>query len=282
MNDVNQHPSVTEDDAVAGASADQSITVGTQLRAAREAARLTLDEVAQSLKFSPRQIELLEADDYAALPGSTIVRGFVRSYARLLRVDADQLLRDLETALPSAPIEVRPPENMGVASQPRSLGELSPILTVGLVLLLATALLVLWHFFGPTSSRPGAMMGQVETQQTQAGAGSTEAPPAPVTGVPATSSGDNAMPPQASLPIEGTAPALHFVFADRSWVEVTDASRQLLHSGENPGGSQLTLTGRPPFEMVIGNASKVTLTYGERLVDLAPYMRADVARLTLE
>ena len=73
-----------------------------------------------------------------------------------------------------------------------------------------------------------------------------------------------------------------FEFAERAWVEVTDASRQLLHSGENPSGTQLVVTGKPPFEIVIGNASKVKLTYGDKAVELAPYMRAEVARLTLE
>jgi hypothetical protein len=116
------------------------------LRQAREAARLSLDEVAHALKFSPRQIELLEADQYGALPGSTIVRGFVRNYARLLKLDTDGLLRQLEAVMPSAPVEVRPPDNMGIASQPRSLRELSPLVAIALVALLAAVLLVqFWY-----------------------------------------------------------------------------------------------------------------------------------------
>lgn len=267
-----------------GLSAAQTVnSVGGQLRAAREEAKLTLDEVAQSLKFSPRQIELLETDDYASLPGSTIVRGFVRSYARLLKLDADALLRLLDASLPVAPIEVRPPDNMGIASQPRALGELSPLVSVALVLLLASVLLVLWHFFGPSSTRKKAVSPQPELSQTQ----EITQPAQPVTpplanGSVVVPAGDTAMPPPANLSGEGAVPALRFVFADRSWVEVTDANKQLLHSGENPGGSQLVLTGRPPFDIVVGNAGKVTLTYGEKAVDLAPHTRAEVARLTLE
>jgi len=90
------------------------------------------------------------------------------------------------------------------------------------------------------------------------------------------------MPPSAAPIAEAASPTLRFQFAERSWVEVVDANRQLLHSGENPGGGQLTLTGRPPFEIVIGNAGKVTLTYGDKLIDLVPHTRAEVARLTLE
>ncbi len=265
-------------------------SIGGQLRAAREAAQLSADEVASALKFSPRQIEALETDDFAALPGSTIVRGFIRSYARLLKLDPEGLLRQLEAVMPSAPIDVRPPDNMGIASQPRGLRAFSPVVTVASVLLLAAALLVLWHFFGPaqrvTTTTPttmSAVPGQVEPVQVQEPA--SQANPAVAQPMPAplvAPAGESVMPPQATQSGEIATPGLRFEFAERAWVEVTDANRQLLHSGENPAGSQVVVTGKPPFEIVIGNASKVRLTYGDKAVDLAPYMRAEVARLTLE
>lgn len=286
MSEAVQNPAEIISETPSSVSA--TIPVGSQLRAAREAARLSFDEVAHALKFSPRQIELLEADDYAALPGVTIVRGFVRGYARLLKLDPEALLWQLEAALPSAPVEVRPPDNMGIASQPRGLREFSPVVTVAIVLLLAALLLALWHFFGPaaphatTMTSPATVTGQpldTPAQASEQAANPVSTPGASPVAVPA---GENAMPPQANPVTDATTPTLRFAFADRAWVEVTDANRQLLHSGENPGGSQLTLTGRPPFDIVIGNASKVTLTYGEKSVDLAPHMRAEVARLTLE
>lgn len=261
-------------------------SVGQRLRDARAAAGLTVAEVAQSLKFSARQILLLEADDYAALPGNTIVRGFVRSYARLLKIDGDSLLRILDAAIPSAPIDVRPPENMGVAAQPGNLREVSPIVLVAIVLLMAALLLALWHFFGPSAIRPGetAKRGEAAAQQQlfpgQDGSAASQPPLAGVAAVPAAEPASTTQEPGVAS--ETPVPSLRFVFAERAWLEVTDAAKQVLHSGENPAGSQLTLTGRPPFEMVIGNASKVTLTYGDRVVDLAPYMRAEVARLKLE
>jgi cytoskeleton protein RodZ len=258
-------------------------SVGRQLRLAREAAQLSLDEVAHALKFSPRQIESLEADDYAALPGATIVRGFVRSYARLLRLDADALLWQLEPVMPSLPAEIRPPDNMGIASQPRGVRELSPLVTVAIVLLLAAMMLVLWHFFGPSSPRTQtttALSGPEATQvQTPGPAESQIVEPS---ATPAATQAESVMPPQAALPVDVDVPTLRFTFAARSWVEVADANKQLLHSGENPGGSQLTLTGKPPFDIVIGNAGKVTLAYGDKVVDLTPHIRAEVARLTLE
>jgi cytoskeleton protein RodZ len=263
---------------------DGFASVGSQLRAAREAARLSMDEVAHALKFSPRQIELLESDQYEALPGNTIVRGFVRNYARLLRLDADGLLQQLVVVMPSMPVEVRPPDNMGIASQPRSLRELSSFVVVALVALMAAILLVLWHFFGPVATKT-SLSDPVQVPQQEQHVAVAPAPgsvPSALPVMPPAGVVDPVMPPPASPVADMSAPTLRFQFADRSWVEVTDANRQLLHSGENPGGGQLTLTGKPPFEIVIGNAGKVTLTYGDRQIDLVPHTRAEVARLTLE
>jgi cytoskeleton protein RodZ len=68
---------------------------GARLRAAREAAGLSLDQVAQQLKLAPRQVKALEDESFGELPGRTFSRGFVRNYARLLHLDAQDLLEHL-------------------------------------------------------------------------------------------------------------------------------------------------------------------------------------------
>ncbi|MDO9063656.1 MAG: helix-turn-helix transcriptional regulator, partial [Sulfuricella sp.] len=65
---------------------------GKVLAEAREKLGLSVVEVARQLRLSPRQIEALEADDHASLPGKTFLRGFLRNYAKLLQLDPDPLL----------------------------------------------------------------------------------------------------------------------------------------------------------------------------------------------
>ncbi len=65
---------------------------GALLGAAREASGLSIDAVAQQLKLAPRQVRALEAGEFSHLPGRTFVRGFIRSYARLVRLDPEQVL----------------------------------------------------------------------------------------------------------------------------------------------------------------------------------------------
>jgi cytoskeleton protein RodZ len=75
--------------------------VGRALSEARQAQGLTIADVAQQLKFMPRQIEALEAERFSSLPGPTIARGMVRSYARLLKLEPEPLLKQMEGQLPA-------------------------------------------------------------------------------------------------------------------------------------------------------------------------------------
>src|SRR5690606_31999989 len=68
------------------------VSAGTQLAALREARGWTIEQVASQLNLASRQVHALETDNYAALPGMVIVRGFIRSYAKLLRADAAPIL----------------------------------------------------------------------------------------------------------------------------------------------------------------------------------------------
>src|SRR5258706_6938182 len=78
--------------ARAPAAEGASLGVGRALAEAREAQGLQLADIAQQLKFMPRQIESLEAERFDALPGPTIARGMVRTYARFLKLDPEPLL----------------------------------------------------------------------------------------------------------------------------------------------------------------------------------------------
>jgi len=77
---------------------------GEQLAARRQAEGWSIEQVAAQLKLAPRQIEAIEAGRFDALPSAIIARGFVRTYARLLKMDPAPLLATISADIPS-PIE---------------------------------------------------------------------------------------------------------------------------------------------------------------------------------
>jgi cytoskeleton protein RodZ len=69
---------------------------GSRLRAAREARGLSTAEVAAQLHLTRSIIDALETDNYDAGPGPVFMRGYLRSYARLMGLPTDELLIQLD------------------------------------------------------------------------------------------------------------------------------------------------------------------------------------------
>jgi len=65
---------------------------GQLLREAREAKRISLQEVSIHLKISSRILRALEEGDKEQLPAKTFLRGFVQSYAQFLRLEGSEVL----------------------------------------------------------------------------------------------------------------------------------------------------------------------------------------------
>jgi cytoskeleton protein RodZ len=66
--------------------------IGSRLAAARREQRLEVSSVASRLHLSVRMVNALEAGDEAALPAMTFIRGYIKTYARLLGLDEQQVL----------------------------------------------------------------------------------------------------------------------------------------------------------------------------------------------
>lgn len=247
----------------------ESNSPGSVLRRAREARGQSIADAVQVIRFSAHQIEALERDDYASLPGPTSVRGLVRNYAKFLKLDATPLLAQLEPAVPVAEADVRPPTNMGEAEQP-TIAERLPfnLILIGIVFV-ALVLAGYWYTTVPDheDSAPSA--------RSQADSSPVVAPtPAVVAeNQPASPGATPVMPPFAGLRVE---------FDDRSWIEIRDATQKIVYVGEYPAGTRQNVEGKAPFQIWIGKASGVRLFMGERSIDLKPHTREEVARFSLE
>lgn len=69
------------------------------LRSAREAQKLSIHEVAEATKIKSDHVRALEAGTYQVFTAPVFVRGFVRTYARFLKLDSERIVRDLEQEL---------------------------------------------------------------------------------------------------------------------------------------------------------------------------------------
>jgi len=74
-------------------------TVGEQLRAGREAAKLSVQQVADRLKMRPDQVRALETGSYDVFVAPVYVRGFARGCATLLKLNVPELMAALDAEL---------------------------------------------------------------------------------------------------------------------------------------------------------------------------------------
>ena len=268
-----------------------------RLSQAREAQNLTTADVARRLKLSVGQVEALESGQYEQLPGPTFVRGFIRNYARLLRLDPEELARAVSDLLPApAPHPESPPSRdipFSVAGPRRWTRYAAAALVV-------VALLAGYEFYFdegtdtivPPTREVAALPAPQEPQRVASANKPREVvqaaqPAAPAARPPQEAAATPAKAaPSASPPREAVthpdARELTFVFDEESWVEVRDRDDQTLHSNLNPAGTTRRVRGLPPLHIVVGNAQGVRMTYNGREIDLARHTKIDVARLTLE
>ena len=92
---------------------DQLAAVGVALKAARRAAGFSLDDVSARLCISVRYLKAIEGGNRAQIPGTTYMLGFVRSYAKLLKLDADALCGRI---IDSMPMDALKPEYQAIGS----------------------------------------------------------------------------------------------------------------------------------------------------------------------
>lgn len=247
--------------------------VGEILARARESQGLSLAEVAQQLKFALRQLEALEQERFDALSGGTFARGMVRGYARLLKLDAEPLLEriaDRFDAPDSSRLAARFHEPVPFSDSSKRGNLVYAVLSLAVLAAVAAV--------------------AFEWQQERAAARLTFVPAARVPLEPPRVATAAPVPVQIAEPpaaLEPPPPApgigrIEVRCERESWIEIKDAAGRTLLSQLNAAGCEMTVEGKPPFALVIGNAQHVRLAYNARPIDLMPYVKVEVARFTLE
>jgi cytoskeleton protein RodZ len=291
---------------------DAALSIGTALREAREARGLSVGEVAQQLKFAPRQLEALEQDKFEGLPGGTFVRGMVRSYARLLKLDPEPLVEHVagRFAAPDASqLAARYSQPVPFSDNARRSTFVYLGLSLG-VLAIAGGMAYEWYREHSVPARvaaakqrpaaPSAAPAPVQpppqaqpkvadpvtsktvvVQKTPEKATETPVEKAALAKPALDKSVDKAAAPAPATKVASGLSRLVIRCEEEAWIEVKDANDRMLVSSLNPAGAERVVQARGPLTLVIGNATHVRVLHNDRLIDLAPHTKLAIARFTL-
>lgn len=275
--------------------------LGRRLTQARIALSLEADEVSQRLHLPLATIADLEAGRSDRIGTPVYLKGFLRSYLKLLGLPedwAEQAISassstDLPAILPAAGAVAR-----RVSWIERYKWAASYVVGTGLALTAVHWLVSNTPQLGfPDAQRPAVT--DVSPAPPPAAALSESAPAAPASGVelgptPAASSvsGGDESPVMASLnpfrvpageaTVDASANApLTLSFDQASWVEVRDQSGTKLAYQTVPAGETRTFSSGAPFSVLIGNARGVRADVAGVPVDLSTFVRGNIARFAV-
>jgi cytoskeleton protein RodZ len=240
-------------------------TLGSALRAAREAAGRTVEQVSSHTKIRSTLIRDLEADDLSSSGGAVYARGHVKAIASALGVDLPPLLALFDKAagqpVPVAVVAREPDEpvvtsfggSAFAASAAASLTRERTGPRWGLALAGAAAVLVGIIVVGAVNS-PGA-----KVPTTSLGAGPTSTPTA---STPAVVHTPNPEAVASKPPVTGAQLRLRLI-GGNSWVSVRNA-QSTLFEGLLRDGEFKDFTDPTRLKVTVGNALAVNLNCGGR------------------
>jgi len=310
------------DDGLQVSQSVSDFSAGAALRQAREAAGISLEVLAASLKVTVDKLAALEADRWEALPDVVFARGLAASVCRSLSLDPAPVLQRLPQAGPrlapqgeriNAPFkEVRVGAGSGLKaylSRPVGLAVLALLVAAGALLLLPTT-----QDSDPQGQAPAVVSEAPGREPVVASVVTTEVagqavPPAPMPVEPvpapvpetgaapttavtppaviATASPVAAAPAAAGTQVQGvTSPVveglLGFSASADSWVKVTDARGVVVLSRLVRAGESVNANGTVPLAVVVGRADATRVTVRGQAMDLAPIARDNVARFEVK
>jgi len=289
-----------------------AIKIGGELRNAREAKSMTVEEVARRLNLEAYVVDKLEHNDYEFLPEPAYIRGYLLAYIRLMELPVALLKSFDEANLVNQPLlhgSRRAKSACGQDGWGQCIG-------VGLVVVLVIVL-ALWVMEQPFYLQESEQT--VVEQDSGMAPAMEEAAPVSVPVMPdgpdeatammdvdtnsemesaeisqAEAAGPEAVEPSKPVEAETTGeadviamvqevvkPVLAMKFSDDTWIRVDDADGNRLEAGTFRNGQEISVAHDGELHLIIGRTQNVELSYAGEAVDLSRFKSGGVARMVL-
>lgn len=294
----------------------QELSVGQTLRQEREKRQLSLEQAAQQLKLRVEILRNLELDqpDKAILP--TFMRGYLKSYARFLKLPEQALLSRFEQQhqVKSAPVKTMRTFSNRSAKQRTEARYMWLTWLIALVLLVSLAV---WFWQSARENKllqSDALPGSAEmvlaptavlvSEQPLSAVELTTVEPELTTSEPETLTelDITALPPAAQQQLEQLNQALQqeeavsavseqppqslhdrlkMTFSDNCWIDVLDANGDRIAFGTKQAGYVMELNAKGPFVITLGNPGVVSIELNNQPYDMSRFPGNRVAKFTL-
>ena len=265
--------------------ADEAIELmaGERLAEARRDLQIDMIDIAKELHLDEHKVRALERNEFDLLDAPVFVKGYLRKYAQLVKVDEADVMADYYqlTRASNAPLVITS------WSKPRR--TISPGPWIVAITVIAAAAATYWWFTNRDAELVRPVTGEIA--------------PLPITDKPegevdsSTESSDDTVDAVEDAPRVATVPEpvaeavntadvsemqLSITYSGDCWTEISDASGRRLFFDLGRSGRTVNLSGESPFNVLFGDAANVTLVVNGTSFNIpAADRRGRTARLTI-
>ncbi|MBT5861491.1 MAG: helix-turn-helix domain-containing protein [Gammaproteobacteria bacterium] len=266
--------------------ADEAIELmaGERLAEARRDSQIGVLDIAKELHLDEHKVRALERNEFDVLDAPVFVKGYLRKYAQLVKVDEADVMADYYqlTRASDAPLVITS------WSKPRRTISPGPWI-VAITVIAGAVVATYWWFTNHDTELVRPVTGEIA--------------PLPITDKPegevdsSIESSDNTVDvvedePEVATVSEPVAEAvntadasemqLSITYSGDCWTEISDASGRRLFFDLGRSGRTVNLSGESPFNVLLGDAANVILVVNGTSFDIpAADRRGRTARLTI-
>jgi cytoskeleton protein RodZ len=265
---------------------------GRMIAVARESHNISPADLAIRLRLDVKVVKALERDDFESLPASMFVKGYLRSIAKELGIDAAKILdayalHASEEPPALADFSSRPPAQIGINSA------IIKFATYSLITILLVLIASWWrsNYAGLTQERSTLPAEEIPVNEDAAEPlpydfaivehddSTWQAPQ------PEYTAADTDAPQEASAgampePMLGEH-TVRITTTSEAWIEIYDRAGARLYFGMAKAPRPVEVTGYDYYRLVLGNTDSIELQVDGDRVDLGPYSVQGVAQLEL-
>ncbi len=287
-------------------SSKKSVSIGALLINARTKASLNQADIAEQINLPKKIIQALESDDYASLPEATYIRGYLRNYARVVGINSEGLVKLYDDQHYLKPV-------IEESRKSRQSYDPAIIWSTAAVLSILAGLVITWWFDNypaQNSTEQLAVNDSIaEEVFTAAKTTNDQQHESSLTddyivseiekSLSSSASSEPSNNEQVNINNEEVISAvqqeameeasrnpnlvtsldrvqvLTVTYTEKSWTEIRDADSNILMQGLIEPGVVRNLSGKPPFEIFLGNAPGVVIEVNGLYFDHSGYSRSN-------
>jgi len=236
--------------------------LGERFRAAREARGLSLSDVAEQIRIRSVYLAAIEDENWSAIGAPVYIRGFLRTYARFLGLDPEEVVTEFNAlsgkAGAPAPVPSAPVPPVGRVTESSSSRNLSPVIWIASLVAVALIAFVVYNELTWHRTNAGG-------SEQLAAASAAPSPLPSTTGVAAAADGaSDGSPGPSGAPSAAPSPSPRLIaktlevrLSAPSWLRVT-VDGNVSMEGTFPAGTAKQFHGKTAM-LRIGNAGGVEI-----------------------